>query len=293
MVVDSTELTALRVHLFGAGDVTRGSSPVGISSSALALFSYLLLQRECTASRPALIEILAPDQPPAAARHRLNTAVWRLRRSLEPDGIRGESIVSSDRRWLRINLKHDVWVDTIEFERSCAPVRLPAPQWTAQDADLVQSAIDMYAGELLTGVADDWVARERERLAQMHRAALGALAQWHRRAGNSERAIRLAEEAVAADPLAEAGHRLVMVLYAEAGLRERAIRQFERCREVLAGELGIAPSTETTALLARLMREADEDADFGDLVATLRSTRAELMRLRDLIDTAIGHLDKP
>ncbi len=54
------------------------------------------------------------------------------------------------------------------------------------------------------------------------------------------------------DDLNEAAHRAIMRIYAGMGERNRALRQYEVCAQVLKSELGIEPQPETTALLERI-----------------------------------------
>ena len=61
-------------------------------------------------------------------------------------------------------------------------------------------------------------------------------------------ALRAATEAVTLEPFRESGYRQLMRLHLANGNRAEARRVFERCRAVLAEELGIAPSPETVAL---------------------------------------------
>jgi predicted ATPase len=53
-------------------------------------------------------------------------------------------------------------------------------------------------------------------------------------------------------PWCEEAHRQLMRLLARAGQRAQALVQYERCRSVLARELGVAPQEATTALYERL-----------------------------------------
>jgi DNA-binding SARP family transcriptional activator len=54
------------------------------------------------------------------------------------------------------------------------------------------------------------------------------------------------------DPLREDIHRALMRLHAAQGERALAMRQYEVCRDLLAGELGIVPLAETQTLYAQI-----------------------------------------
>ncbi|VAW43053.1 hypothetical protein MNBD_CHLOROFLEXI01-3670 [hydrothermal vent metagenome] len=54
------------------------------------------------------------------------------------------------------------------------------------------------------------------------------------------------------DPLREQAHRLLMRLLARDGQLNAALSQYESCRQILAGELGVEPAVETTQLYQRI-----------------------------------------
>ena len=57
------------------------------------------------------------------------------------------------------------------------------------------------------------------------------------------------------DPLCEPAHRCLMALYARAGRRSAALRQYRACTRALERELGVSPSEETRALYERIRAE--------------------------------------
>jgi predicted ATPase len=68
-----------------------------------------------------------------------------------------------------------------------------------------------------------------------------------KRGAYSAAADRL-REVLQRDPTREDVHRRLMVLYAESGARDQAVRQFHACRDVLLRELGLMPEKATVAL---------------------------------------------
>lgn len=71
-----------------------------------------------------------------------------------------------------------------------------------------------------------------------------------------------------ADALDEETHQILMLAYARAGNRTRALRQYEACRQALADDLNAAPSPETDNL-RRLILSGEIDA---------QSTKATLVQ---------------
>ncbi|MDI6911064.1 BTAD domain-containing putative transcriptional regulator [Nocardioides sp.] len=267
-------------HLFGTGDFSRDGRRLPLTPASTALFACLLLQRGTPIDRGRLAD--AVGERPASegqTRRRLNTAIWRLRRQLEPDGVARESVLTTADHGLRVAEDCDLWVDVLEFESMNA--RLAGfDRWTERDAELAQQALDLYRGDFLLGQFTEWALAERARLADQHFQLLIRLAQWHQHRGEPEEALPYAQTAVDVEPLREDLHRLVMQLYAAAGLPQLAERQLQKCRLVLAEELGIEPLPETVAV-ARVASgpSRPSTASYDRAIRELESSNAELRRL--------------
>src|SRR5262249_32187600 len=68
-------------------------------------------------------------------------------------------------------------------------------------------------------------------------------------------AIVTAQRLLQLDPAREETHRLLMRLYAAAGQRAQALRQYEHCRDILERDLQAKPDTETERLHRQLQSE--------------------------------------
>ncbi len=60
-----------------------------------------------------------------------------------------------------------------------------------------------------------------------------------------QEALRYAREALALDPYRETSHVQLMRLHMSRGNRAEALRAYERCRDVLARDLGVTPTQQT------------------------------------------------
>lgn len=279
---------SITAHLLGPVSVLRDGGPVAVPHSCVALLALLLLNRGRPVERHRLADLVGRDVADLTARKRLNTAVWRLRRTLEPEGSPRHSVLATCGRALAPSC--ETWVDAVEFDTTCS--RLPDPrQWTPSDAERVSNALDLYRGDFLDGFTDEWSLAERGRLADLHLIALVRLAQWHRLRSEPERAIDLARRAVAVEPLREDLHRLLMRAYVEAGLPELAAKQLGRCRSILAEELAVQPLLETVAA-AQAVANADPGPT-GQAVAALAElerSQAEVRRLAQLLSRSVHDL---
>jgi DNA-binding SARP family transcriptional activator len=220
------------------------------------LLAYLAFYPERVHSREALAGALWPDEGAEATRERFRHALSMLRRLLEPQETPAGSVLESDR--LQVRLRPEAIVtDVAEFEacrRRARSAGSPGEQLRS-----LREAVETYRGELLPGFYEEWVLGERERFAQEYRDALSCAASSAAAAGDAALAIDFARRAVAADPLAEDAHRLLLRLYAAADRVPEAIRHFRDLERLLRDEVGGSPSQATRALFQEITAAAPAD----------------------------------
>lgn len=230
------------------------------------LLCYLLLHRNRFLPRHVLTHTLWPDRDEPSARRCLSTTLWRLRRSLGDDDVGAEALlVKGDT--IGFNPQYACWLDVAMFEQACLAVKeIPGWNLSPKQAQSLQLAADLYRGDFMEGYYDDWCLVERERLAALYLQTLRKLMSYHRYHGQISEAIVYGQRILSIDPLHEDVHRELMRLYYSDGNRVASLRQFDRCREVLAQELGVDPMFETLQLY--------QDIREGDRIAT---SPAEMM----------------
>jgi len=117
-------------------------------------------------------------------------------------------------------------------------------------------ATDVYAsrleGDLLPDWYDDWLTIERERLHQLRVHALEQIAERALGQGRFGQAIDSCLAAIAADPLRESAHRLLIKAYLAEGNSSAGLRQYqEYCRRAYE-ELGLGPSAQLRDVVSSL-----------------------------------------
>ena len=252
-------MTQLSIRLFGGFRAQLGSGrPLTIRrKKAQALLAYLALPPGPARSRDSLAGLLWSGTTDEHARHNLRQTLFALRQAIVPDPF----IVEGELVGLQESAA-DVDVDA--FERGVA-------QGTR---DALREATDLYRGELLEGFRideapfDDWLTAERQRLRELGLNALEKLLAMDLAAGALEQAVGTGLRLLALDPLREGVHRTLMDLYVRQGRRTAALRQYQRCVEVLQRELGVGPEAATT----RRFREIQGDAP-SEPAAALPTTR--------------------
>ena len=106
----------------------------------------------------------------------------------------------------------------------------------------------------LAGEEGTWVTRKREELWRVRVRALECRAEVLLGAGDHALAVQDMEEVLSLDPFRESGYRLLMRAHCQAGNLAEALRAFERCRVLLADQLGASPSTVTQDLYLEILR---------------------------------------
>jgi TolB-like protein/DNA-binding SARP family transcriptional activator/predicted Zn-dependent protease len=220
-----------------------------------ALLAYLALPAGRQHTRDELADLLWSDREDKQARASLRQALGDLRRDFDAVGI-SPLILDHDKVAVDAAM---VEVDVATLERCAA----------SEGLDDLRRAATVYAGDLFHGfdVSDpsyaEWLRGERERLRGLAIHVLRLLLE--REAGQA--AISVGKRLLELDPLSEETHRTLMRRYAEAGEIGAALKQYEKCSDVLRRELTAAPSPETETL-HRMIR------DDPGILASLRPNRS-------------------
>lgn len=242
--------TVWRIELLGGLRAIRGDQVVTRfrTYKTSALLAYLAYHPHQIHDKETLIELLWPDDDVGASRQSLSMALSSLRRQFEPPGIPRGAVLQVTRSGVRLSADA-VLTDVREFEAALA--RTGPGQNTPEQARLLAETVALYRGPLLPGFYEDWVLRERDRLAELNFQALRQLVSCYRHLGDSRRAVDAAYRAVATDSLREEAHQQLIELYLASGQPAEALRQYAELEALLRRELDAAPSPSTQALIAR------------------------------------------
>jgi DNA-binding SARP family transcriptional activator len=258
----------LRIRLLGGLDLRQGETalpPLG-SARAESLLALLLLHQEAAQPRQRLAFLLWPDSSEGQARTNLRHLLHVLRRALpEPDRF-----LEVTPRTLRWRPDAPCWLDVAAFDAALARADAEPggsegsgePQGGApvdREAALAE-AVELYAGDLLQGSYDEWLAEERERLRQRYLQALERLVELLEARGDLAAATGRAERLLREDPLREPTYQVLMRLHDARGDRARALRVYHACAATLARELGVEPSAATRRAYAALLPARAEPA---------------------------------
>jgi DNA-binding SARP family transcriptional activator len=228
---------SLRLELLGGFRVAVGKHVVPDDAwrrrKAAGLVKLLALSPGHKLHREQVMDALWPDLTPDAAAANLRKAVHYARRAFDGDGDR---VIASVGELLCLPAD-GVWIDVEALRTAAAQARRTA------DAALYAEAVELYRDGLLPEDRyEEWTFALRDELQSDYAALLEEMAALLESRGELEAAAQAATRLVAAEPLRESGHLLLMRLHALAGRRADAMRGYERLRDSLAAELGMEPS---------------------------------------------------
>jgi DNA-binding SARP family transcriptional activator len=255
--------TTLRIALLGPPTLMGSGQAVALARRQARALLYRIAAAAHPVPREQLTFLLWPDSPESVARRNLTVLLTQIRRALpSPDLL----VTVGD----AIGLDHGAAeTDTV------ALAALIHQAISARQLDQLADALRRYRGPFLDGFSlpdsaefDAWASQERQVWERRYLDALTVLVEGYAAAGAYPVAIDAAQRALATDELAEDMHRRLIALYAAAGNRAAAMRQFERCVVVLERELGVEPLPET-----REVYEAARDGQIGETATGEHSGR--------------------
>lgn len=219
------------------------------------LFYYLLLNRQIPHTREQVATVFWGDDSPTVARKNLRNTLWRLSQSFRSVGASLEELITIQEDCIAFTTASTYLLDIDEFEaasRCC--LDSSDQELSAEQVSLLESAADLYKGDLLEGVYEDWCLFERERLRLAYLNILFRLMEHHGRNGNYPRGVDYGQRILLLDPTREKIHRELMMIHWLAGDREAALSQYRSCCKVLHAELGLKPVQETQHLYEMILR---------------------------------------
>jgi predicted ATPase/DNA-binding SARP family transcriptional activator len=257
----------LQFRLLGGCEISYPNGEVILESQKVrALFVYLAMNPH-PQGRDKLMGMFWGDFPKTKAQRNFRHALWNLRRQTNLTG--SPSVILADTQTISINDQADVWLDGIVFRDQVNNLINSSKNQGRLDG--LGRAISLYRGDFLEGFLvrdapafDEWALVERERLRILAINALQQLTEGYASLGEYDTALTYARHWLVMAPWREEAHRQVMRLLESSGQREAALVQYETCQRVLAEELGVEPSPETTNLYQSIkLKKGDKfDEDF-------------------------------
>lgn len=233
--VSGSSLTLTLLGEFSLVD-HRGSETSISSKKNRALLGILALSSGQAIPRERLANLLWGDRGEEQARSSLRQSLAVLRKEL---GLIEDYLILSKNENLALE-QGKLKVDALQFIAASL----------SDDPVTLRAAASLSHGELFFDhnlreeSFEEWLANQRRTINDAALRLFTKLVEQETGAAQIEAATRL----VAVDPLREASQRHLMQAYANSGERGQALKQYEKCRELLRLELGIEPAAETRNL---------------------------------------------
>ncbi len=204
-------MNVLRISLFGYVQMECDSwtSEVKAPPVIQALLAYLLLKRDHYHRREILADLFWSDYDKNRARSCLSTALWRLRRVLEPEGVpKGTYLLTTPTGEVGFNWESAHWVDVVVFEEGVTEtLEKPIQMMVTADIQNLEKALNLCTSDLLEGFYDDWAINERERLRQLYSNGLEHLMRYYKHQGAYIQSLACGQQILDYDPLRERLHQ--------------------------------------------------------------------------------------
>jgi DNA-binding SARP family transcriptional activator len=221
-----------------------GPEIVSVPMSSQRLIAFVALHDRAV-RRSFVSGMLWLDSSTTRANASLRSALWRT------PSLGGAPLVeaSSTHIWLDPRVEVD-FRTTVGRAMSLLD---EGPTGALDPAELVRE-LSRFGEDLLPDWYDDWVLVERERFRQLRLHALEQICERLTEAGRYGQALQAGLAAVAAEPVRESAHRLVVRVHLAEGNLSEAARAYEAYAWLLDRELGARPSDAMERLVAGLVR---------------------------------------
>jgi predicted ATPase/DNA-binding SARP family transcriptional activator len=230
-------LTAtLSIHLFGLPRFSCERPLAGSrSAKTLAFLAYVLLHREHRLEREKIAFMLWPDETEENALANVRRSLYLAQRWL-PEG---PAWLIADRRSIQWNAEAPYRLDVEEYDRLVAAGR-------------TADAVEIYSGDLLQGLDDEWLQELRDRYRQTQLRLIASCIAQMEEAGDVPTAIAMARRGLQIDPWHEEFVRAILRLRAASGDRAGALAEYRTFERAIENEMGVAPADETKTLYERV-----------------------------------------
>lgn len=234
----------LELKLLGSPQTLLDGRPVsGLSAAKSQALLFYLAASGRPQTRLALAGLLWPDKREADALANLRQALYHLRNILT-------DYLEINRLTVALNPALPCQVDVVLFEKEIAAAN-PLP--------VRQAALERYTGDFLAGFYveeaepfDAWAVVTRERLHLLATETLHQLVADFVSQQEIALGLRYVNQWLTLEPWREEAHRYKIQCLAWSGQMQAALAHYERCCQLLAEELGVAPSAQTVALVEQI-----------------------------------------
>lgn len=255
---------SLIVNFFGNFKIMVGSEVMDSdrwkSQQAKTLFKYLTSKRgNGFIAKEVLMELLWPDKNPKASTKRFHVILTILRRTLEPDILRGvpSSYLVRDEDKYRLSFGENGWADFEKFSKQVEKGRMAKKREIAFTC--FTQAESIYQGDFLAeDLYTDWCGQIRESLRNDYLFVLIWLMDYYEEEKEYALCIEVAEKFLAADPYVEDIYKRLMTFHLRNNNKNMIKQVFEKCQKQLSVGLDCSVSHETETYYLQILQQLSD-----------------------------------
>lgn len=259
-------MTRLALALLGPMQVMVNGQPIITFpyEKVRALFAYLAIESSYPHHRDRLAALLWSDQSESNARSNLRKALSTLRHLLGDSTVDSPLFITT-RNTIQFNPTGEHTLDVAILNQLLVKPSYPAGnhhQHSHSDAELspecvsdLEQAVALYRGAFLDRIQlpdseafEAWVMLNRQRFHEFIVNACAALVTHYEHQHNYQKAEHYVQRQLQLEPWNESAHRCLMGILAQCGRRTAALKQYDRCCQILEQELATEPEPATIAL---------------------------------------------
>lgn len=221
-----------------------------------ALFTYLAVNHKKRIYRDVLMETFWPGSDPDSARNSLNVALHSIRRALQTAHPNYEYIMFKSECYF-FNPDLELWVDSEDFLYHWKIAQsIEREQGLEAALSAYERTAAAYKGDFLEEDRyENWPSAERENFKEIYLFTLDKLSKYYSLDGKPATALSLCETMLTHDNCREDIHRRVMRCYYRLGQRDKALKQFQKCVDILKSELEVEPTRMTVELYHQIKHD--------------------------------------
>jgi DNA-binding SARP family transcriptional activator len=242
--------TRLAISMFGAFDAQVDGRPanLGLAGTTRSLLQYLICNAGRLLRREPLMDLFWADTTLERRRSSLNSAIWRIKKSLRAARVPTVFALEASGECLRLagTTSQVVDIDIQALADALASINVTEP--CDRDVEQLSGLLERCAGIPLDGLEDEWALVERERLRALRTRALNATMRLLAARRRYDESLELGRRILLDDPFHEGALQQVLCIHALNGQRARALKLFDDFSRSLQQELGIVPMPETCAV---------------------------------------------
>jgi DNA-binding SARP family transcriptional activator len=192
----------LEIRLFGTGQAKFKDQIIADfpNQQPCLLLCYLLINNQYPNHREQLSTLFGGNSSTRTARKRLRNTLWRLRKIFQSVGAPAEDYLLIAEDTISFITTSAYWLDIEIFKSATEECKdISGREISSEQVASLETAVQLYTGDLLEGIYEDWLLYDQEQLRIAYLSALNKLLVHHASNGNYEQGLTYGERILASD----------------------------------------------------------------------------------------------